>query len=198
VLIGLSRPADCPSSEGWVSNQCGNCSALRLIPRTTSKNTGHVGIPSLKKQITKSPPSFELDVDLGFPIAWFSANDLTNSKKLEAEKHHLRFCIDFDLRNLVFFRAKLPHFYWIAETKRSNKGPIPAFYYDEMPSAANYQKHIYSFIGPALIPLALRYKKDGRNDLLECLRGIFREMPSRTIPSEIQKVLPELFGDQVA
>ena len=90
------------------SEKCHDCSSLRLVPRLGSDDRGHVGIPKRTKQVTSSPPSYQYEVDLGFPIAAFSASDTEDEAKLEKEKQHLRDCIDFDLRNLVFSEHTFP------------------------------------------------------------------------------------------
>jgi len=173
---------------------CPDCSSLRLVPRTDGNDTGPVGPPRRLGKVTSSPESFEYEVDLGFPVASFSVEDTANRQTLLKQKTFLRLCIDCDLRNRVFFRAELPHFYWIAETNPDQEGPIPAFYSGEAPRGAEASRNVHSLLGPALLPLALRYKGDNRPDLLRALRKLFREMPEDTIPSDLQKALPEVFS----
>ena len=105
----------------------------------------------------------------------------------------MRFCIEHDLKNLVFLRAGLPQFHWLSEARQEEGGPISDFFCREAPRTGADLKQIYSFLGPSLLPLALRYKEDDRTDLLAALRPLFKEMPDDTIPSEIRKALPEIF-----
>ncbi len=116
---------------------------------------------------------------------------------MSEEKERLRFCLSFDQRNLVFFRADLRHFYWFAETDRAKGGPTPAFYYDQMANDPALLRNVYSFLGPALIPLALRYKADGNTTALHALNGLYKQMPPEVIPPNVKMALPEVFAPTV-
>lgn len=175
------------------NENCPDCSSLRLVPRTDGNETGPVGPPRRLGKVTSSPESYEYEVDLGFPVSSYSTKDTASRQTLSGQKNFLRLCIEYDLQSIVFSRADLPHFYWMAETDRDKEGPIPALYSKEAPRNAESLKNIYSFLGPSLIPLALRYKTDNRTELLGALRELFREMPANTIPPELQRALPEIF-----
>lgn len=172
---------------------CRDCSGIRFIPRLDRTLTSHVGKPVRKERLSENPASYAYDVDLGFPIATFNADDTHNRDRMREEKERLRFALEFEMRSQVFFRSSLRHFYWFAETDRSKGGPICAFYFDEMPNDAELLRNAYSFLGPALIPLALRYKADGKQGALHGLSALFREMPPATIPEAVKKELPAVF-----
>jgi hypothetical protein len=172
---------------------CPDCSSLSLVPRTDQSNTAKVGRPKQIGQVTSSPESYEYEVDLGYPVASFSAEETAVRQTLAKQKESLRFCIDQGLRNLVFLRAGLPQFHWLSEARQDEGGPISEFFCREAPRTGEDLKHIYSFLGPSLVPLALRYKEDDRTDLLDALRSLFKEMPADTIPPEIRQALPEIF-----
>jgi hypothetical protein len=173
---------------------CPDCSSLRLVPRVDGAAAGPVGPPKRLGKVTSSPESYEYEVDLGAPVASLSVEDTANRQTLLKQKAALRRCIEHDLRSLVFARARLPQFYWIAESDREPEGPVPAFASVEAPQDSESLRSIYSLLGPALLPLALRYQSDNRKDLLAALRTLFREMPANTIPPELQKALPGIFG----
>ena len=80
------------------SEKCHDCSSLRLVPRLGSDDRGHVGIPKRTKQVTSSPPSYQYEVDLGFPIAAFSASDT-----FEAPFSFLAITIDPSARECIQF-----------------------------------------------------------------------------------------------
>jgi hypothetical protein len=172
---------------------CPACSSLRLVPRTDGNDPGPVGPPRRLGKVTSSPESYEYEVDLGFPIASYTAKDTANRQTLSGQKSSLELCIETDLQSIMFSRADLPHFYWMAETNCEKEGPIPALYSKEAPRNVESSNKVYSFLGPLLIPLALRYKADNRSELLEALRDLFREMPANTIPPDLQRALPEIF-----
>jgi hypothetical protein len=177
----------------YYHKDCRECSAIKFVPRLDPHEAGLIDVPKRMDAITKDPISYTYEVDLGYPIAAFSAKDTEDDSKLTEEKNRLRYCIDYEQKNFVFFRADLPHFYWFAETDRKKKRPIPAFYYDEAPDKREYLDRIYSFVGPALIPLALRYRVDKKHELLTALRTLYHEMPPNTIPETVKKALPEIF-----
>ncbi len=176
------------------SENCPDCSSLRLVPRIDGSDSGPVGPPRRLGKVSSSPESYEYEVDLGFPIASWSVKETARRQDLLKEQACLRRCIDYDFRNLVFLRADLPHFYWMAETDREKEGPLPAFSFHEAPRDPDRLKNMFSFLGPALLPLVLRYREDNRPEVLKTLRYLFREIPADTIPPEIRKSLPEVFG----
>ena len=175
------------------SDHCPDCSALSLVPRTDQGNPVKVGPPKQLGQVTSSPESYEYEVDLGYPVASFSAEETAVRQTLAKQKEALRFCIEHDLKNLVFLRAGLPQFHWLSEARQEEGGPISDFFCREAPRTGADLKQIYSFLGPSLLPLALRYKEDDRTDLLAALRPLFKEMPDDAISPEIRKALPEIF-----
>ncbi len=174
---------------------CPDCASLRLVPRTKSEGTAPVEAPRSIGNVTSSPKSHEYEVDLGPPVASFSMEDTANRQTMLRQKNFLRSCIEHEFENLVFARAGLPHFHWITESDSEQDGPKAAFHCREVPGQSERLRHVYSLLGPALIPLALRYKSDDRKDLLAGLRTLFREIPADTIPPEIRKMLPEIFRD---
>ena len=170
-----------------------DCAGVRFIPRVKGIPNTHIGYPVKKERVTKKPLTFIYDIDIGFPIAAFSARDTQNDARMADEKARLRHCIDFEMRNVVFFRAALPHFYWFAETDRSKGGPIPAFFYNEVEKAPQRLQLVYSFLGPALIPLAQRYQTDGDVAALAALKVLFKKVPAGIIPLQVKAALPEVF-----
>jgi len=174
---------------------CPDCAAISLVPRIGGggEEAGRVGPPKQTGQVTSSPESYDYKVDLGRPVASFSSKETAVREKLARHRESLRFCIDHELRNIVFARAHLPHFYWMAETRPEEGLPVPASYCGVAPAKAGELKPIQSFLGPALLPLALRYKEDNRSGLLRALRGLFREIPGDAIPHELRQALPEIF-----
>ena len=173
---------------------CPDCSSLSLIPRIDESNDARAGRPQRIGQVTSSPESYEYEVDLGFPVASFSAKETAVRQTLATLKDSLRTCINNEVRNLVFLRAGLPQFHWISEARLDQGGPIPEFFCREAPATGEALKRIHSFLGPSLLPLALRYQADGRTDLLKALRALLREIPADMISPEIRKSLPEIFG----
>ncbi len=175
------------------TENCPHAAALQLVPRVDGGSREPVGVPRQIGKVTSSPESYEYEVDLGHPIASFAAQETGNRQILTKQKGFLRRCLECDLRNRVFLQAGLPHFYWIAESGREEEGPIPAFYFREAPRDAETLNRIYSFLGPSLLPLALRYQESGRGELVGALRKLFREMPPDTIPQNVRDALPEIF-----
>lgn len=175
------------------SDHCPDCSSLRLVPRIDKSNTAKVGRPQRIGQVTSSPESHEYEVDLGYPVASFSAEETAVRQTLARQKESLRSCVNREFKNLVFRRAGLPQFYWLSEARQDEGGPISDFFCREAPRDAEGLKRIYSYLGPSLAPLALRYKEDARTDLLAALRALFREMPADTLSPELRQALPEIF-----
>ena len=170
-----------------------DCAGIRFVPRNAKSPTGHVGRPVRGAEIAPGAGAFIYDIDVGYPIAELNATDAQSNERVAEEKTRLRRCIDFEMRNLVFFRAGLPHFYWFVETDRAKGRPWPAFYYRELVKDDGHLKRAYSFLGPALIPLARRFQLDGNVAGLEALKVLFAGMPAETIPDEIKAALPEVF-----
>ena len=173
---------------------CPDCASLSLVPRIEPGNSAKVGRPKQTGRVTSSPESHEYEVDLGYPVASFSAEETAVRQTLAKRKESMRFCIDQDFRNLVFLRAGLPQFQWLSEARPDEGGPISDFFCREAPRTGEDLKHIHSFLGRSLLPLALRYKEDERADLLAALKTLFKEMPSDSIPAEVRQALPEIFA----
>lgn len=173
---------------------CPDPAAIQLVPRVDAESRDPVGAPRQLGKVSSSPESYEYEVDLGQPIASFAGEDTANRQVLTKQKGFLRRCIECDLQNRVFLRAALPHFYWIAESGCEEAGPIPSFYFKEAARDAGTLKQIYSFLGPTLLPLALRYQESDRRELVGALQELFREMPADTIPQTVRDELPELFA----
>jgi hypothetical protein len=145
-------------------------------------------------KVTSSPESHEYEVDLGPPVASFSIEDTANRQTMLRQKGFLRFCIEHEFKNLVFARAGLPHFHWITGNNPDQEGPKTAFQCREIPGQSETMRNVYSLLGPALIPLALRYQADDRRELLAALRNLFREMPPETIPPEVRGAHSKIFA----
>jgi hypothetical protein len=172
---------------------CPDCSALTLVPRTDESNNDKVGPPKRTGQVTSSPESFDYEVDLGYPVVSFSAEETAVRQTLAKHKESLSSCITSEFENLVFLRAGLPQFRWLSEAREDKGGPVMHTFCREAPRGTKDLQSIYSFLGPSLAALALRYKDDGRTDLVNGLRSLFSEIPPETVPPQVRRALPEVF-----
>ena len=177
------------------SENCPNAAAVQLIPRLDPANNEPVGAPRQGDQVTTSPESFAYEVDLGNPIAAFTAKDTGNRAIMMKQARFLRQCIEGEIRNPVFREAGLPHFSWIVQCSE-DEGPVPASYHREAPRDADTLKRICALLGPSLLPLALRYQDNENRELVEALATLFREMPPETFPDDIRDAHPHLFAER--
>lgn len=59
----------------------------------------------------------------------------------------------------------------------------------------HYLGQMLTGIAPSLMSAALLFKHAGRLDLLKSLRDAMRLLPDGSVPPEVQKMLPEVFGN---
>lgn len=177
-------------------DRCPDPAALRLVPRLDPEQRDPVGPPVQAGQVTTSPESFEYEVDLGPPIASFTAEDCGNRARMTQLKRALSRALECELRNHVFRQAALPHFYWLAEAAPDDGELLPAFYHREAPHDRETLRQISTLLGPALLPLALHYLENDRTELVAALADLFREMPPDTFPASVREAHPALFTER--
>jgi len=180
------------------------CGVIELVPRTDDggANPG-VGRPLDRGAEQKAAGRKRFEVDLGFPIVVVTIQDLENKDRLKRKKDSLRRAIELGAQSARCAQMGIPFFWWFNVT-------VPTGYEFSQTNPDGYNGGVAWFVAPCrdvnqLLPMlvglapglmsaALLFKQAGQQGLLNSLRETMRLLPAGSVPPEVQKALPEIFG----
>jgi hypothetical protein len=184
-------------------NECG---VIELVPHPSDSGEKQLGVDRPQDCGTESKAGGRkrFEVHLGFPIMVLNVNELQDKELLKRKKHSLRRAIELGTQSARFARMGTPFFWWFNVT-------IPTGFVYEKTSPDGYNGGVAWLVGacrntdqlgqmmtgiaPGLMSAALLFKQAGRLDLLKSLRDAMGLLPGGSVPPEIQKELPEVFGN---
>jgi hypothetical protein len=183
-------------------NECG---VIELVPHPSGSVDKQVGVDRPKDcgVEAKAGGRKRFEVHLGFPMIVLNVNELGDKELLKRKKHSLRRAIELGTQITRFARMGTLFFWWFNVT-------IPTGFVYENTNPDGYNGGVAWFVGacrnpdqlgemmtgiaPGLMSAALLFKNANRPDLLKSLREAMRILPGGSVPPEIQKELPEIFG----
>jgi hypothetical protein len=184
----------------------GDCGVIELVPRT-QVNGSNPGVDRPKDCGAEAAAAGRrrFEVDLGFPITVLTVQELGDKELLKRKKDSLRRAIELGAESARFAQMGTPYFWWFNVT-------IPGGYVAGKTNPDGYNGGVAWFVGacrdvhqlgrmmvglaPGLMSAALLFKEAKQTDLLKSLRESMRLLPDGSVPPEVQKALPEIYGDK--
>ena len=174
------------------------CGVIELVPRIESSGENLlVDRPKDLGFAEGTGGRKRFAVDLGFPVAVMSTEDLHDKVRLGGIKEKLRVAIEYGAATARFAHMHTPVFWW--QRKTVPEGGIQEIAIGVQPGAIGTQNlsKMMGALAPGLMSAAFLFKSANRPDLLQALRQVMLMLPPGAVPDEIKRHLPEIYDGDV-